>query len=56
MKEEKNFMNPTVLIGIDGATFSIIDPLMENGTMPFLQEFVRGGARAELLGRLCHRR
>jgi predicted AlkP superfamily phosphohydrolase/phosphomutase len=38
----------TILIGIDGATFSILDPLMDDGVMPFLKEFVASGARAEL--------
>lgn len=42
-------MNPTLLIGLDGATFSILDHLMENGTMPFLKEFVGKGVRADLL-------
>jgi predicted AlkP superfamily phosphohydrolase/phosphomutase len=42
-------MDPTVLIGLDGATFSILDPLMENGTMPFIKEFMQTGVRAELL-------
>lgn len=42
-------MNPTVLLGLDGATFSILDPLMENGTMQFLKEFVSKGTRTELL-------
>lgn len=42
-------MNRTLLIGLDGATFTILDPLMENGTMPFLKEFVKTGARAKLL-------
>jgi len=39
----------TILIGIDGATFSILDPLMEEGIMPFLQQLIHSGARAELL-------
>ena len=38
----------TLLIGLDGATFSILDPLMKDGIMPFLKEFVASGARAEL--------
>ncbi len=42
-------MNPTLLIGLDGATFTILDPLMENGTMPFLKEFVSAGVKAELM-------
>jgi predicted AlkP superfamily phosphohydrolase/phosphomutase len=42
-------MYPTVLIGLDGATFSILNPLMEIGAMPFLKEFTNKGASAELL-------
>lgn len=42
-------MNPTLLIGLDGATFTVLDVLIENGAMPFLKEFVRGGTRADLL-------
>jgi predicted AlkP superfamily phosphohydrolase/phosphomutase len=37
-----------MLIGLDGATFSVLDPLMQDGTMPFLQSFVASGARADL--------
>jgi predicted AlkP superfamily phosphohydrolase/phosphomutase len=39
----------TLLIGLDGATFSICDPLIEEGVMPFLKGFVASGTRAELL-------
>jgi predicted AlkP superfamily phosphohydrolase/phosphomutase len=42
-------MNRTVLIGLDGASFSILDPLMEAGVMPFLKRFADGGVRAGLL-------
>ncbi len=38
----------TVLIGLDGATFAVLDPLMQDGTMPFLQKFVASGTRALL--------
>ena len=41
--------NRTVLIGLDGATFSILDPLIKKGIMPFLKEFMASGVRAELL-------
>lgn len=41
-------VNQTVLIGLDGATFTILDPLMEEGIMPFLKEFVASGTRGEL--------
>ena len=39
---------PTIVIGLDGATFSILDPLMETGHMPFLQQLTAEGVRAEL--------
>ncbi|MFP7753488.1 alkaline phosphatase family protein [Thermodesulfobacteriota bacterium B35] len=41
-------MNPTLLIGLDGATFTILDPLIRNGVMPFLASFLERGVRAEL--------
>ena len=37
-----------LLIGLDGATFSILDPLMQEGVMPFLKSLIASGARAEL--------
>lgn len=39
---------PTVLIGLDGATFTVLDPLMERGVMPFLAQLAAGGVRAPL--------
>lgn len=39
---------PTVLIGLDGATFDIIEPLIGAGLMPSLGGLVEGGARAIL--------
>jgi len=45
-------MDRTLLLGLDGATFSILDPLMRDGTMPFLRQLAAGGARAELLSTL----
>ena len=41
-------MSRCLLIGLDGATFSVLDPLMEDGVMPFLKRFVASGARGEL--------
>ncbi len=38
----------TLLIGLDGATWSVLDPLMAEGVMPFLKSFVCAGARAGL--------
>lgn len=37
-----------LLIGLDGATYSILDPLIEEGVMPFLGSLLEGGVRAEL--------
>lgn len=42
-------MPKTVLIGLDGATFSILDPLMAEGYMPFLKNFLTRAFRANLL-------
>jgi predicted AlkP superfamily phosphohydrolase/phosphomutase len=42
-------MSRTLLIGLDGATFTVLDPLMADGVMPCLRDFVRRGARAELM-------
>ena len=41
-------MNRTLLIGLDGAPFSLLDSLVELGVMPFLGELARQSARANL--------
>jgi predicted AlkP superfamily phosphohydrolase/phosphomutase len=41
-------VGPTILIGLDGATFTVLDPYMERGVMPFLAELSARGTRAEL--------
>lgn len=41
-------MGPTVLIGVDGATFTVLDPYMEAGLMPNLAEISARGTRAVL--------
>ncbi|MCA9261657.1 MAG: alkaline phosphatase family protein, partial [Planctomycetales bacterium] len=38
----------TVLFGLDGATFTVLDPLMADGVMPNLRRFCDEGARCEL--------
>jgi predicted AlkP superfamily phosphohydrolase/phosphomutase len=38
-----------ILIGLDGATFGILDPLVEEGVMPCLKGLFDSGARGELL-------
>lgn len=41
-------MNRTLLIGLDGATFSVLQPLMDSGVMPFLQSFIAEGVSGTL--------
>lgn len=41
-------MGKTVLIGLDGATFTVLDPLFERGAMPFLHSLAARGVRAPL--------
>jgi len=42
-------MNKVLMIGLDGATFSLLTPLMEDGTMPFLQQFLKQGVGGDLM-------
>ena len=42
-------MKNTILFGLDGATFTVLDPLMRDGIMPHLRAFASLGVRAELL-------
>jgi predicted AlkP superfamily phosphohydrolase/phosphomutase len=41
-------VGPTLLIGVDGATFTVLDPYIERGVTPFLGELVERGTRAPL--------
>ncbi len=41
-------MGPALLIGLDGATFTVLDPYMERGVMPFLAELSQRSTRAVL--------
>jgi predicted AlkP superfamily phosphohydrolase/phosphomutase len=41
-------LGKTLLIGLDGATFDVLDPLMARGAMPFLSSLVTNGVRAPL--------
>lgn len=38
-----------LFIGLDGATFDLLDPLMEQGLLPFLKQLIANGVRAPLL-------
>ncbi|MEO1172025.1 MAG: alkaline phosphatase family protein [Myxococcota bacterium] len=39
---------PVVVLGLDAATFDIIDPMVERGELPHLAELMAGGTRAVL--------
>src|SRR5471030_1517812 len=41
-------MARTILIGLDGATYTTLDPYMAKGAMPFLKEFIETGVKASL--------
>jgi predicted AlkP superfamily phosphohydrolase/phosphomutase len=41
-------MHPTLLIGLDGATFTVLDPLLRAGQMPNLARLIAHGSRGEL--------
>ncbi|GGM52201.1 nucleotide pyrophosphatase [Micromonospora sonchi] len=41
-------MVQTLLIGLDGATFTVLDPLMRSGVMPALRDLTQRGVRAPL--------
>ncbi len=40
---------PLLVLGIDGATWDLIDPMMERGELPNFQRLVRQGTRADLV-------
>src|SRR2546423_11617053 len=37
-----------LVIGLDGASFNVLDPLIEKGFLPNLAKLIEGGARADL--------
>lgn len=48
-KEEKAGVKPrVVVIGLDGGTYALLDPLMQEGRMPVLKSLVDRGARGVL--------
>lgn len=42
-------MQRTLLIGLDGATFRVLDPMIKQGDLPHLAKLMSRGVRAELL-------
>ena len=41
--------NNVLMIGLDGATFTLLDPLIEQGVMPFLGSVLNNAVRADLM-------
>ena len=50
MFHKKTAKNNTksIIIGIDGATWSIIDPLIKQGSLPNIEKLITNGVRANL--------
>jgi predicted AlkP superfamily phosphohydrolase/phosphomutase len=46
-------MQRTLLIGLDGMCFSILNPLIADGAMPFLGQFMKGSVYADLISTPC---
>ncbi len=38
-----------IIVGLDGATFDVIDPLLEKRRLPFAEDLIKNGTRANLL-------
>jgi len=46
-------MKRTLLLGLDGMSFTILDNLTQSGDMPFLKQFIENGVRGELISTIC---
>lgn len=46
-------MSKTLLLGLDGATWTALDPLFELGVMPFLRDFRATGSAGRLMSTVC---
>jgi len=46
-------MSKTLLLGLDGATRTSLDPMFELGIMPFLREFTNSGSTGTLMSTVC---
>ncbi len=43
-RRERSIAERVLIIGLDGATFDVLDPLMRQGRMPALRRFIENGA------------
>jgi len=43
-----NSKKKIIIIGLDGATFDLINPLLEQGLLPNLERLINGGVSEEL--------
>src|SRR5882724_11347004 len=50
---DRRGMSKTLLLGLDGATRTSLDPLFASGVMPFLREFTATGACGTLISTVC---
>jgi predicted AlkP superfamily phosphohydrolase/phosphomutase len=48
-KKTVNNNTKLLVIGLDGGTFKVIDPLIEEGKLPNIERFIKEGVRGELL-------
>lgn len=47
-KDNKSSISPVILIGLDGADWHIMDPLIEQGKLPHLNKLIQGGSSGVL--------
>ena len=40
--------NKLLVIGLDGASFNVLDPLIEKGHLPTISKLITGGVRSNL--------
>lgn len=52
--KEVNGSRKVFVLGLDGATFDIIDPMIARGELPNIQKIIKEGVRADLNSTLLH--
>jgi predicted AlkP superfamily phosphohydrolase/phosphomutase len=49
MSKRKSAQKPVYILGLDGATWSVIDPLMKKGLLPNFSTVIQGGVHGSLM-------